>query len=116
MKQAQTFLRKFALLAGIAATSALPLNAHAVEIEMASTITRVYSYSVGAHVIVQVANPPSQCTAFWFKPDDDGFKNSYSLVLSAYHTQVFVRFVAETTDLWSGSNQPHCRVTAVALD
>jgi hypothetical protein len=109
-------LRRFAqLLAGIAITGLLPTYAYSVELEVPTTVTRLYSYS-GGDVVIQVANPPSQCVAFWLRPTDAGFRNSYALLLSAYHTQVIVRFGAEDTQLWTGSFQPHCRITFAALD
>jgi hypothetical protein len=120
MKQIAPLLRRIALLAGIAAMAALPINAHSTEHEVVKTITRLYSYTLTApydgDIIFQVDSPPTGCVAFWIDKNNAGAKNSYALLLSAYHTQALVRIVAEDTALWGGSGQPHCRVGAIALE
>jgi hypothetical protein len=113
---ARSLLRKIApLVAGISVSASLPLTAHGTEHEFTTTITRLYSYSEGS-VVVQTAALPSQCTAFWLDKTATGFKSSYALLLSAYHTQSLVRFVADDAVLWSGSGTPHCRIAVTALD
>lgn len=120
MKQIAPFLRQVALLAAIAGTAALPINAHSTEYEVVKTVTRLYSYTTtpnfGGDVIFQVDSPPATCVAFWIDASNAGAKNSYALLLSAYHTQAQVRIVAVDTQLWLGSGQPHCKVLAVALE
>jgi hypothetical protein len=120
MKQIAPLLRRIALLAGIAATAALPINAHSTEHEVVKTVTRLYSYTAAVpydgDIIFQVDSPPTGCVAFWVDKANAGAKNTYALLLSAYHTQALVRIVAQDTQLWGGSSQPHCRVIAVALE
>ncbi|WP_129777983.1 hypothetical protein [Peristeroidobacter soli] len=124
MKPIAPLLRRIALLAGITATAALPLNAHSTEYEVVKSVTRLYSYlltNYEGHIVFQVDSPPAGCVAFWFDQGttpaaNAAAKNSYALLLSAYHTQALVRIVAVDTQLWSGSSQPHCKVTTVALD
>ncbi|MFC4313668.1 hypothetical protein ACFPN2_31635 [Steroidobacter flavus] len=120
MKHIAPFLRRIALLAGVAATAALPLNAHSTDYEVVKSVTRLYSYNIApvdGHVTFLVDSPPGSCVAFWIDPSSAGFKNSYALLLSAYHTQAPVRIIAVDTQQWPGStSQTYCKVTILALD
>lgn len=113
-------LKAAALLAGVAATTLLPLNAYSTQREVVTTITRLYAYTSGIYdgdIVVELANPPAQCAqGFWISADDVGVKSAYALLISAYHTQAAVRIIGEDTLMWPGSSTAICRVIAVALD
>lgn len=108
-----------ALLVAVAAATLLPLDAYSTNREVVGTITRLYSYTQfgGGDVVVEFSNVPTQCAqGFWLSASDGGAKNSYALLLSAYHTQAAVRIVAEDTQMWPGSSTSICRILAAALD
>lgn len=114
---ARSLLRKLApLVAGIAVSASLPLTAYSATHEFTTTITRLYSYSEGS-VVVYTATVPSPCIYLWLDKTAEGFKTSYAMLLSAYHTQALVRFEVDDAALWYGSSQQaHCRINVTALD
>jgi hypothetical protein len=108
-----------ATLACLLLVTTIPLTGLATERETISTITKLYSYTQlgGGDIIVAVADPPTGCPqGFWLSPDDDGFKTTYGVLLSAFHTEATVRISGEDTLLWSGSAGAFCRMTFAGLD
>jgi hypothetical protein len=109
-------------VAGVGVATLAPLDAYSTQREVVGTIARLYAYTevppnVHGDVVVEFSNPPAQCAqGFWIRGSDDGSKNAYALLLSAYHTQAAVRIVGEDTEMWPGSQTAICRVLVVALD
>jgi hypothetical protein len=96
-----------------------PGSGFATQQESISTITHLYAYTQygGGDVVVQVASSAPVCTkGFWLSPDDDGFKSTYALLLSAYHTQSLIRIAGDDTQIWSGSTDVYCRMTFAGMD
>lgn len=107
-------VRMFSVLA---AAALLPAVTVAAERETISTITRIYTYTQfgDGDVMVEVATPAPGCgKGFWLSPNDPGFKVTYALLLSMYHTQSTARVGGEDTQLWSGSGSVYCRMTFAA--
>ena len=88
----------------------------AAEREAIGTVTKLYSYAQygGGDIMVEVSNPVAGCDrGYWLSPQDPGFKTTYALLLSMYHTQEQVRVGGDDTQLWTGSQHIYCRVTFV---
>jgi hypothetical protein len=100
------------------ATLLVPMVGAAVERETQATIVKLYSYTQfgGGDIMVEVSTPATGCTkGFWVSAADPGYKATYALLLSAYHTQETLRIGGEDTQLWTGSNQVYCRMTFAGL-
>jgi hypothetical protein len=93
-------------------------TSHAAQQNAITTVVNIYAYTQfgGGDVQVMVANPPAGCSdGFWLKASDEGFKTSFSVLLSAYHTGSRIRIGGIDTELWSGSSGVYCRISYVAL-
>lgn len=100
------------------AAAMLPGSGVATERETLTTITRIYSYTTfgGGDVMVEVTTPATGCAkGFWLRATDPGFKATFALLISSYHTQSTVRVGGEDTELWTGSGSVYCRMTFAAV-
>jgi hypothetical protein len=104
---------RLALLIGAAL---FPMLSTAAEREAIGTVTKLYSYTQfgGGDIMIEVSNPVAGCDrGYWLSPQDLGFKTTYALLLSMYHTQEQVRVGGDDTQLWTGSQHVYCRITFV---
>lgn len=56
----------------------------------------------------------SQCTGFWLRASDPGFKGTLSALLVAKATQAPIFVTVDTSQMWSGSASPYCLVYTIA--
>lgn len=52
----------------------------------------------------------SNCSGFWLRPCDPGFKTLYAALMTAYVTKLPISVTAYDDQIWSGSATTFCRV------
>jgi hypothetical protein len=55
----------------------------------------------------------TQCTGFWLRPSDSGFKTTFAGLLTAVHAGTPIFVYADDAQLWPGSGDPWCLVTGI---
>lgn len=90
--------------------------AHAVLIDPPSgegLITGIYTYTDygTGDVVVTVQVAPAACQhGYWIRMTDVGAKQTYALILSAYHARTALRIGGYDDQLWAGSSGKYCRI------
>ena len=100
------------------------LNVSAGAVEQVAKISKLYTYGTyGTNdtrfrndIQVFVESPIAECSSYYLSADDA--QNNPSLVsflLSAFHSNIDVRFAAYDDQLWDGSGAKVCRIINIAL-
>lgn len=90
-------------------------------IESTGKITRLYSYSeqmgFDGDIAIVTNNPVAGCEGgYWLrKASTEGYKNTLSFLISAFHAETNVQFGALTNELWPGSSAKFCRIDQISL-
>jgi hypothetical protein len=90
-------------------------------VEATGKITRLYSYSeqmgFDGDIAIVTSNPVAGCEGgYWLrKASTEGYKNTLSFLLSAFHAGTNVQFGALSNELWPGSSAKFCRIDQISL-
>lgn len=99
----------------------ITFSSAAARVETTGTILKLYSYSEQAgydgDVVIIISNPPVGCeSGLWLrKASTEGYANTISFLLSAFHANTTVQFGALSDEIWTGSGGKFCRIDQVAL-
>lgn len=102
----------------IAAFMSLSTAIQGAATDTIATVVNLYSYTQlgNGDVAFQVSTPAPSCSGgYWLKASDPGFKTTFSLLLSAYHTGSRMRIGGDDADLWPASGNAYCRLTFAAI-
>jgi len=66
-------------------------------------------------VIFTIADPIAGCSGYWLNPSSSGYKDSLSVLLSAYHAKASVLVSGRTDVTWPHSANPWCEVYRLKL-
>ena len=101
--------------------SIVSFSSLANRVESIGTIQKLYTYSeqpgFDGDVAIVVTNPGPGCEGgYWLrKSNTEGYRNTVSFLLSAFHANATVQFGAISTEVWSGSSAKFCRLDQIAL-
>ena len=100
----------------------LSFNTLAGYVDETTTITALTTYGVdnaAVHndIVIKVVAPGTGCEGgFWLKSTDSlANKNMSTFLLSAFHSNTKVRFLAYSNQQWSGSTGKFCKLYAMSL-
>lgn len=55
----------------------------------------------------------AQCTGFWLRPTDPGFKVTVAALIAAVQSETPIFVYADDAQLWAGSTDPWCLVMGI---
>jgi hypothetical protein len=90
-----------------------PANAAVVASTGNITVILTYADYGGGDVGFRISNQPSGCYGFWLSPSQPGFKTSMAYILKAHAAGEPILVGGNTSQLWSGSAGPWCKVDYV---
>lgn len=102
-------------LCGLAARSNAAMLS-ATQSTIASGTLYSYPNFGGGDVVFQLnTNSLSgQCTGFWLRATDPGFKTTLAALLVAEATQTPISAIVDTSQIWTGSSSPFCLIYMIA--
>ena len=106
-------------LLAIVPMGAVAIASAAVTASNPSTVTpgSTFTYATfgSGDVIFQMSSSGlSQCSGFWLRGTDPGFKSLYAGLLMATTTQATITVYADPAQIWTGSGSPYCLVYSIA--
>ncbi len=99
----------------------LSYGVRADRVTVTGKIERLYTYSEqvgfdGDVAVVMSTNIAGCEGGFWLrKADTEGFRNTLSFLLSAFHAGTTVQAGGLNNEIWSGSSSKFCRLDQLAL-
>jgi hypothetical protein len=77
------------------------------------TVMSVNTDFGGGDVVFRISGSSGSCYGFWLRASDPGFKAAYASLIAVYAGERLVGVYAFDDELWTGSTNPYCRVSAL---
>jgi hypothetical protein len=100
---------------GVSATLMVAPMIHGAIVQGSGNVTVIIAYTdhTSGTFSFRISNPPAGCFGYWISPSQPGFKTAVAFVMQARATGEPVLVGADNAQLWSGSNDPWCKVDYV---